>query len=76
MRQPGHGHAGQDQTCQDGDGQRVLLDLLMPGGVPQPEHYVLELIVDPPTCSESLGVWIGGKVGQVALEQPESLDVD
>jgi hypothetical protein len=76
VRQARNGHAGQDQTCQDGDGERVLLNLLMPGGVPQPKHYVLEFIVDPSTCSESLGVWIGGEVGQIALEQPEGLHMD
>lgn len=73
MRQAGNSHAGQDQTRQDGDGQRVLLDLLVPGSVPQSEYYVLDLVVDPSTCPESLRVRIGGEVGQIALEQPEGL---
>lgn len=73
MRQAGNSHAGQDQTRQDGDRQRVFLDLLMPSRVSQPKDYVLDLVIDPSTCSESLGVRIGGKVGQVALEQPEGL---
>lgn len=73
MGQAGNSHAGQNQTRQDGDGQRVFLDLLMSSSISQPKYYVLDLVIDPSTCSESLGVRIGRKVGQVALEQPEGL---
>lgn len=76
MGQAGNSHAGQDQTGQDGDRQRVFFDLLMPSSVSQPKHYVLDLVVDPSTCSESLGVRIGGEVGQITLEQPEGLYMD
>lgn len=67
------GHTGQHEAGQDGDWQRVFLDLLMPDRLTQAKNDMLDLIVYSPARSKGLGLGIRSKVVNIALEQPVGL---
>ena len=66
-------NAGENKTSKDGDGQDVLLDLLAALRLSRAKDDALDAVVDTAACFEGVGVWGGGEVVQVRLEEPEGL---
>lgn len=62
MGQHGTRNACEYKARQDRNGKGVLLDFLMPGIVGQPEDNVLNLVVDPSTYPEGVGLRIRSEI--------------